>query len=104
MRIVWLVVVVLAYFLAGGLPLIAADTIKSKCKQLEGTLKNANCEISISGPLFGAQLLNPGDSLYSCQETIITNIQTPLVKDGYKHIMTNNEYYHRRRRFSRWQG
>jgi hypothetical protein len=67
--------------------------MKFKCKQLEGTLKNANCEISISGPLFSAQLLNPGDPVYSCQETILTIIQTPLVKDGYKHIMTNHDYY-----------
>jgi hypothetical protein len=93
MRIVWIILIILGCLGVGVSPLIGSDVIMLQCKQLEGELRGADCEISISGPFFSSQSVNPGDSLYFYKETITKNIPTPLVRGGFKHKMVNQEFY-----------
>jgi hypothetical protein len=92
MRVAWSLIIVLGCFLLKGSLLIAADTVTPQCKSLDAGLADI-CEISIKGPFFNSQSLNPGDSLYFYQETITKNIPTSLVPGGFKHKTNIQEFY-----------
>lgn len=92
MKIARSLIIVFGCFFLGGSPLLAADVITPQCKPLDADLADT-CEISINGPFFNSQSLNPGDSLYFYQGTLTKNIPTSLSPGGFKHKMVNKEYY-----------